>query len=148
MQITCSISRNKNFAHLKSRNSAISVVNRIQAGRPRSCDSNPVRLGRFLPSPNGSRQALGSKHDRCEVFELWSWPLTPIEMGELHSLAHMPSWCAKGQLSNAAEWCNKMKYEYLIDSTTLIIMLLRVLRISRWCGWWLCSSGIWRHVTE
>jgi hypothetical protein len=31
-------------------------------------------------------------------------------MGEQHSLAHMPSWCAKGQHSKAAEWGNKMKY--------------------------------------
>jgi hypothetical protein len=27
-------------------------------------------------------------------------------MDKLHSLAHMPSWWAKG----AAEWCSKMKY--------------------------------------
>jgi len=150
----CSISRSKDFAHLKSRDSAVSVENRIQAGRPRSCYSNPVRCKRVLPSPKGPdrlwRQntitvCTGSTLPRCEVFELWSWPRTPIEMVKLHSLAHMPSWCAKGQLSNAAEWCNKTKY--LIDSTALI-MFLQVLRTSWWCGWRLCSSGIWHHVTE
>ena len=141
MQIMCSISRSKDFALLKSRDSAVSVENRIQAGRPRSCYSNPVRCKRVLPSPKGPdrlwRQntitvCTGSTLPRCEVFELWSWPRTPIEMVKLHSFAHMPSWCAKGQLSNAAEWCNKTKY--LIDSTTLI-MFLQVLRTSWWCGW-------------
>jgi hypothetical protein len=112
MQIMCSISRNKDFAHLKSRDSAVSVENRIQAGRPRSCDSNPVRRKRVLPSPKaperlwGQNKILvgtGSTLPWREVFELWRWPSTPIEIDKLHSLAHMPSWWAKG----AAEWCSK-----------------------------------------
>lgn len=69
----------KNLARLKSLDSVVSVVNRIQAGRPRNCDSNPGRSKRILLSPKGPDRlwgqntltvGTGSFFARCTVFDL------------------------------------------------------------------------------